>query len=67
MKNHYIYFEVAIEGIVNCFNDFNIARDEYHELKNCGFHEVTLRRIEVINGDKYKAIWNDRSACFFIP
>lgn len=67
MKNHYIYFEVAIEGIVNCFNDFNAARDEYHELKQCGFHEATLRRVEVINGDKYKVIWNDRSACFFVP
>ena len=65
MTNTKIYFEVAIEGMINRFNNFNDARDEYHELKACGFHEATLRRVEEINGDKRKVIWNDRSACFF--
>jgi len=64
MANHNIYFEVAIEGLVNCFNNFNDALGEYHELKACGFHEAVLRRVEEVNGDKYKVVWNDRGACF---
>lgn len=65
MTNTNIYFEVAIEGVVNYFNNFNDARDEYHELKACGFHEATLRRVEEINGDKYTVVWNNRAARFF--
>lgn len=65
MTNTNIHFEVAIEGAVNRFNNFNDARDEYHELKACGFYKATLRRIEETNGDKYIVVWNDRSACFF--
>lgn len=65
MTNTNMYFEVAIEGVVNCFNNFNDARDEYHALKACGFHEATFRRVEEINGDKYTVVWNDRAACFF--
>ena len=65
MTNTNIYFEVVIEGVVYCFHDFNIARDEYNELKACGFHEATLCRVKEVNGDKYMAIWNDQSACFF--
>ena len=65
MTNTNIYFEVAIESVVNYFNNFNDARDEYHVLKTCGFHEATLRRVEEINGDKYTVVWNDRAACFF--
>lgn len=65
MINTKIYFEVAIEGVVNYFNNFNDARDVYHELKACGFHEATLRRVEEVNGNKHKVVWSDRSACFF--
>lgn len=64
MKANKIYFEVAIEGLVNCFNSFNEARDEYHALRECGFHEAVLRRVEEVNGDKYKIVWSDRGACF---
>lgn len=65
MTNTKIHFEVAIEGLVNCFNNFNDARDEYHELRACGFHEATLRRVEETNGDRYVVVWSERSACFF--
>jgi hypothetical protein len=59
------YFVVAVEGIAYQFNSFEEAREEYEELKACGFHEATLRRVEEVNGDKYKVAWNDRCACFF--
>ena len=59
-----IYFEVAIEGIVYQYSNFNQARDEYHELKECGFHEAVLRKVEEVNGDKHKRVWSDRFAAF---
>lgn len=65
MTNRKIYFEVAVEGLVNCFNNFDEAKDEYDILKQCGFHEVTLRRVEIIGGDKYIVVWNSKSHCFF--
>lgn len=65
MANTKIYFEVVTEGAVYCFHSFNTARDEFYELVNCGFHNVALYRVEEVNGDKYVAVWNDRSACFF--
>lgn len=59
-----IYFEVQIEGIAYQYSNFNQARDEYHELKKCGFHEAVLHKVEEVNGDKHRLIWNDRSAVF---
>lgn len=59
-----IYFEVEIEGIVYQYSKFNQGRDEYHELRKCGFHDAMLYRVEEVNGDKYKLPWNDRSAAF---
>lgn len=59
-----ICFEVAIEGIVYQYGNFNQARDEYLELKECGFHEAVLRKVEEVNGDKYKRVWSDRFAAF---
>lgn len=59
-----IYFEVEIEGIVYQYSKFNQARDEYLELKECGFHEAVLRKVEEVNGDKYKRVWSDRFAAF---
>ena len=56
-----IHFEVAIEGVVYCYNNFNEARDEYYELVECGFYEAVLRR--VYEGEK-TVYWNDRSCCF---
>jgi hypothetical protein len=60
-----MYFEVAVEGLVNCFNSFYEARDEYETLKELGFYEVTLRAVEVISGKEYKFAWNSKSSCFF--
>ena len=65
MADHKIHFEVAIEGLVNCFNGFDEARDEYETLKENGYHEATLRRIETVNGDKHTVVWNGKSKCFF--
>ena len=59
-----IYFEVAIEGVVFQYSKFNQAKDEYHELIKCGFHEAVLRRVEEVNGEKHKLVWSDRSAAF---
>ena len=59
-----IYFEVVIEGITYQYSKFNQARDEYHELKECGFHDAVLYRVEEVNGDKYKLIWSDTFAAF---
>ena len=65
MTNHKIYFEVAVEGLVNCFNSFNEAKDEYETLKERGFYKATLRAVEVINEREYKFAWNSKSSCFF--
>lgn len=56
-----IHFEVAIEGVVYYYNNFNDARDEYYELVECGFYEAVLRR--VCEG-KQTVYWNDRSYAF---
>ena len=62
MTNNTISFEVVLEGITYCYNNFNDARDEYYALKECGFHEAVLRK--VVEGEQ-TLCWTDR-ACAFI-
>ena len=60
MTNNTISFEVVLEGITYCYNNFNDARDEYHALKECGFNP-SLRR--VAEGEQ-TVYWSDRSCAF---
>ena len=59
-NNNSIHFEVVLEAITYCYNNFNEARDEYYELVECGLNP-SLRR--VCDGEK-TIYWNDRSCCF---
>lgn len=61
MTNNTISFEVVLEGITYCYNNFNDARDEYYALKECGFNPSLCR---VAEGEQ-TLCWNDR-ACAFI-
>lgn len=56
-----MYFEVAIEGFVECFNNFEEAKDNYEELKELGYHEAILRKND--NGERL--YWNDKASAFF--
>lgn len=58
------YFEVAIEGIVNCFNTFEEAFEEYEQLLQLGYYEATLRK--KFKGDDTVYVWNKRARTFFI-
>lgn len=58
------YFEVAIEGIVNCFNTFEEAFEEYEQLLQLGYYEATLRKKSKSYDTVY--IWNRRAGTFFI-
>ena len=60
MTNNNISFEVVLEAITYCYNNFNEARDEYHALKECGFNP-SLRR--VVEGEQ-PVYWSDRACCF---
>lgn len=60
MTNNTISFEVVLEGITYCYNNFNDARDEYYALKECGFNP-SLRR--VAEGEQ-TVYWSDRSCAF---
>ena len=60
MTNNTIHFEVILEAITYCYNNFNDARDEYYALKECGFNP-SLRR--VAEGEQ-TVYWNDRSCAF---
>ena len=60
MTNNTISFEVVLEGITYCYNNFNDARDEYYALKECGFNPSLCR---VAEGEQ-TVYWNDRSCAF---
>ena len=57
------YFEVAIEGVVNCFNTLEEAFEEYEQLLQLGYHEAILRKR--FKGYDTVFVWNKRAGTFF--
>lgn len=58
------YFEVAIEGVVNCFNTLVEAFEEYEQLLQLGHYEATLRKKFKDNDTVY--VWSRRAGTFFM-
>lgn len=55
-------FTVAIEGISYEFAEFTSAHEEYEKLKECGFHEATLR---AVNECGRTLVWSPSAGAFF--
>jgi hypothetical protein len=56
------YFIVAVEGVANWFNSFELALEEYETLKALGYHEVTLRKE---SPDYDRPLYYNSKACAF--
>lgn len=57
------FFVVAIEGVANWFQNFEMALEEYETLKALGYHEVVLRK-ESPNYDR-PLYYNSQARAFF--
>ena len=55
-------FVVAIEGITYEFAEFTTALNHYDCLKECGFHEATLRAVDECGNT---LVWSPSVGAFF--
>lgn len=55
-------FVVAIEGVTYEFAEFTPAREEYEKLKECGFHEASLRAVDECGKT---LVWSPSARVFF--